>query len=312
MKKPIDALKLIHSINHTSISRRCKINSNHSNLFETIIDKDITLNYENIGEYINGKSTSFHSVNSNLDCLVITGNTNATNNISTIDNPIDIDRISFINIKTKNIDNEDINDNKLIPLKYSLGKMPNGTTDIAIFNFEKLNVTIILNTHKELLPGGLNWQLKDLYCNDDYYVFFASKPNVKTSVDNKSIRCTHFDSVPFNDLIDKTMNNNCISVSDDTNENGIWIKLNKSTFDVSGNKNIANEFKKWILNKSVSYNPIYIEYELTDSINTNILIDDYVIKTFFTITNITVESNLKDTNVDFSIFYKATNIVEEV
>ena len=58
--------------------------------------------------------------------------------------------------------------------------------------------------------------------------------------------------------------------------------------------------QKWVTAQAISDNPIYIEYEISNTIYNTILIDEYHVKTWYPNTTITV-----DGNNGFSIFYKA-------
>ena len=185
-------------------------------------------------------------------------------------------------------------------LKHTLGKMPNGALDYIIINPDKSIAHDIINTSKEILSGGLDWQFKEEYSNNEYYVFFTKYSNVKCNNSNDSLRCTHFECVSHDTLINESTKKNCISVSNDSYENGIWIKVSAKVLDIHGNKNFNNEMSKWILAQAISENPIYIEYEITNTIHNTILMEKYNIKSWYPNTSISV-----DNNYNFSIFYKS-------
>lgn len=347
-KKPISALKLIHTLNHTQINRACDIHENHINflnflkftigepiynleagLYRILIDDieyiidvyfdlsngdflviksayDVTLYmagstpYHIIPYRINSiksieSSCEIECVNDNIDAIMIIGNSNYTGTPS-LETPGKIDRVAYIKLSTES---EFGFDTLTIPLKHTLGRLPNGAKDFIIINTEQLIAHDIINTSKEILSGGLNWEYIEDYSSSDYYVFFAKYNNVKRNKTAGSIQCSHFESVSCNDLINKSTEKNCIAVSNDSYENGIWIKIAASVLDIHGNKNFGTEMQKWIFTQAVSMNPIYIEYETSNTIYNTILIDEYHVKTWYPKTKITV-----DGAYGLSVFYK--------
>lgn len=240
-------------------------------------------------------SCNIESVNDTVDIIMVTGNTEFVGTPS-INNPAKINRITSLNIKTE-LDSE--SDSLNIPLKHTLGKLPNGARDYIIINSDQLIAHNIINTSREVLSGGLNWEYKEEYSDSDYYVFFAEYKNVKLNNTADSIRCTHFESVSCDNLLNNSTKKNCIATSYDSYGNGIWIKIAKSILDIHGNKDFSDEMKKWILTQAVSDNPIYIEYEISNTIYNTILIDEYHVNTWYPNTIITI-----DGNYGFSIFYK--------
>lgn len=344
-KKPISALKLIHTLNHTQTTRMCSIHTKHIDSIKTLTytpgkriynlqaglykiidngveyvidiyfnlsnsDSVIINNVDDITIYMAG-STPYHvvpyrinsvydiliptidSVNSTIDAIMISGNTKYSGTPD-INNPAKINRTANAPIRTSSGSNSySLN----IPFKYTLGKLPNGATDYIIINSEQLIAHSIINTSKEILSGGLNWEYKEAYCNNDYYVFFAKYENVKSNNKADSIRCSHFEAVSRDDLIDKNTNKNCIATSYGLYGNGLWIKIAKSILDED--KDFEQKMKQWILSQAISENPIYIEYEISNTIYDTILIDEYHIKTWYPTTNVIID------DCDFSIFYKA-------
>jgi hypothetical protein len=222
----------------------------------------------------------------------------------TLENPSNFNRINSINISTKF---GDIIDEFNISLKRSLGCLPNGVVDYFIINNEQQIAHEIINTRKELLSSGMVWQYQDEFSNDEYYVFFINKSNVKSSNDNKSLRCTHFEAVNYNELIDNNTQKNCIAVSDNSIDNGIWVKIESSLLPVENNESTNTEFGNFINSKLQSENPIYIEYQLTNTLYNTVLIDDYTIKTWFNET----EFNMNN-DCNYSLFYKSFNPIQEV
>lgn len=344
-KKPISALKLIHTLNHTQTNNFCDIHDNHVSFIKTLdykIDERIfnlsaglyKIVFDN-AEYIinvyfdlsNGdflliknkdhitlhmagstpyplipyrinsikditSSCNISSVNNNIDAIVIGGKTNYLGNPS-LDNPSKINRITSLNINTKSGSDSDSLD---ILLTHTLGELPNGVKDYLIINSDQMIAQYTINTSKEVLSGGLNWEYKEEYSDNDYYVFFAKYSNVKPNETADSIRCSHFDSVSYNDLINKSIKKNCIAT--DNELNGIWIKLAASVLDIHGDKDFGVEMQKWIFNRATSDNPIYIEYETCNTIYSTSLIDKYHVKTWYPNTTISI-------NNAFSVFYKA-------
>lgn len=348
-KKPISALKLIHTLNHTQTNRFCDLHTDHVNLIKTldytigeriydlkaglykiIFDEneyiiDIYFDLNN-GDFllINSKydialymasSTPYNiipykinsienvvslynieSINDNIDIIMVAGKTTYTGNPS-LENPAAINRIPSINIKTKyETESNSLN----IPFKHTLGNLPNGIRDYVIINADQLIAHEIINTSREVLSGGLNWQYKEEYSNSEYYVFFTEYKNIKSNNTANSIRCSHFESVSCDKLLDESIKKNCIATSYDSYGNGIWIKIAASVLDIHGNKDFAVEMKKWIFTQAVSNNPIYIEYQISDTIYNTFLIDEYHVKTWYPNTTVTL-----DDNYEFSIFYKA-------
>lgn len=348
-KKPISALKLIHSLNHTQTNNFCDININHDNLIknlnytlneriynlhaglyrisinniEYIIDVYFDLsngdflvikNENDIKLYMAGSTvyyitpyrinsvqniSSSHyvdSINNNIDIITVTGETDFIGTPN-LDNPAKINRITSFNIKTNLAENSD---ELTVSLKHTLGKLPNGAKDMIIVNADKFIAHDIINTSKEVLSGGLNWEYKESYSDTEYYVFFAKYKNVKFNNTANSIRCSHFESISCDDLLDKNTRKNCIATSYSDYENGIWIKIASSVLDIHGDKDFGKEMGKWIMTQAVSNNPIYIEYEITNTIYNTILIDKYRVKTWYPNTTITLNNNY-----EFSVFYKA-------
>lgn len=348
-KKPISALKLINSTNHTHTNRFCDINNEHVNfisrlnytigeriynlkaglyaiefnnnryiihIYFDLVNGDFLVikNQYNITIYMAGSNpyhiipykinsdkdiTSEHnieSINDNLDIIVASGETTFTGTPS-INNPVDISRLSSINLSTSSSSN---NDSINIPLKYTLGKLANGARDYIIINTDQLIASNIINTSREVLSGGLNWQYKQEYSNSNYYVFFAKYNNVKLNNDRNAIRCSHFYSESCTSLLDKNTTNNLIATSYGEYGNGIWIKISSSELEIYNDEDIGRRMKKWITNKDTSDNPIYIEYEISKTIHDIILIDEYHIKTWYPNTKININNNCK-----ISIFYKA-------
>ena len=345
-KKPISALKLIHTYNHTQTNKLCDIHKDHLSLIKTldftigeriynlhsgiykiIIDEieyiiDIYYDLSN-GDFLiinnaddislfmagsthysiipykintikNTESSYINTVNDSIDIIMIAGKTEFIGSPS-LENPTKINRISNIKINSQSGLNTD---SLSIALKHSLGKLPNGARDYIVINSEQMIAHYIINTSKEILSGGIDWEYKEEYSNDDYYVFFAKYINVKLNNTPDSIRCSHFESVSCDELLDFNNTKNCISTSYGDYENGIWIKIAASVLDIHGNKDFGQVMQKWILTQAVSSNPIYIEYQITNTMNKTILIDEYHVKTWYPITTVSVDN-------DFSIFYKA-------
>ena len=349
-KKPISALKLIHTFNHTQTNRFCDIHVGHldiikpldyiigeriynlkAGLYKILIDEIeyiidiyfdlsngdffIIKNLNDIKIYMAGNmpysiipykvntkqgitySRNIETINDSIDAIVIGGSTNFIGTPS-IQNPINIDRITNINITTTYDSNSDsIN----IPLKHTLGRLPNGAKDYIVINTEQLIAHDIINTSREVLSGGLEWEYRKECSTSEYYVFFAKYSNVKLNNTPDSIRCSHFESESWTNLFDINTKKNCIATSCfGSYGNGIWIKIDKNILDVHGDKDLAKEMKKWITAQAISDNPIYIEYEISDTICNTILIDEYHVKTWYPNTTIIVDSDS-----GFSIFYKA-------
>ena len=347
-KKPITALKLLHSINHTQVGRCCYINKQHESLIKILnytinepiynleaglykividgitfiidmyfyltdadhliirnansIDVVVASNHYPIVPYklLSVKDTASHydlqdTVNDFIDAIMVVGNTQYTGSPS-MNSPASINRIASINIST--LSGENSNELK-IPLKHTLGSLPNGVKDTVIINADQLIAHDIINTSKEVLSGGLDWQYKQDLSTDEYYVFFGKYDNVKLNNNSNSMRCSHFEVVSCSSLINKSTKKNCIASSYGSYGNGIFIKIASSILDIHGDKDFAQEMKKWILMQAISQNPIYIEYETSKPIYNTILIDEYHAKTWFPNTRISVEGNY-----GFSVFYK--------
>ena len=348
-KRPISALKLIHTLNHTQTNRFCDINNDHLNFIETLdfiigerifylkagLYKIVVNNNEyvidvftnlSVGDYliienentiklcISGKlypivsykinsitniksSYNIESINNSIDIIMVAGITTYTGTPS-LKSPARIGRIAVINSITRSGSNSD---SLRIPLKHTLGGLPNGSRDCIIINADQLIAHDIINTSREILSGGLNWEYKEAYSDSEYYVFFAEYDNVKYNASNTGMRCSHFEVVPCGQLINNSTKKNCIAASYDTyGPKGIWIKIAASVLDIHGDKDFSSEMKKWILAQAVSNYPIYIEYEISNTIYNTILIDEYHIKTWYPNTNITITGNY-----GYSIFYKA-------
>lgn len=237
---------------------------------------------------------SIDSINDNIDIILLGGETDHVGSPS-LDNPAKINRISSLNIITSGTETNR-ND---IPLKHTLGKLPNGARDYIIINSDQLIAHDIINTSKEILSGSLNWDFEESYSNSEYYVFFAKYPNVKFNNTPDSIRCSHFESVSCDTLLDQNTKMNCIATSYDSYENGIWIKIAASVLNIHGDKDFGEEIKKWIYTQAVSDNPIYIEYEISNTKYNTILIDEYHIKTYYPNTLINFNNDY-----ELSVFYK--------
>ena len=348
-KKPISALKLIHTFNHTQTNAFCDINNNHIDFIKTlnytigerifnlsaglykivfgedeyIIDIYFDLcngdyllikNKDCITVYMAGStpypivaykinyiknithSCDIETINNSIDSIMVGGKTNYIGSPS-LNNPAKIYNIFNLNIKTEsNSDSDTLN----IPLKHDLGMLPNGARDAIIINTDQLIAHNIINTSLEVLSGGLNWQYRKDYSTSDYYVFFAKYDNVKLNDTPNSIRCSHFESESCSNLLNGITKKNCIATSYSSYGNGIWIKIAASVLDIHGDKNYGDEMAKWILNQAVSDNPIYIQYETTNTIYKTTLIDEYHIKTWYPNTTITLNDNY-----GFSVFYKS-------
>lgn len=348
-KKPISALKLIHSINHTQVRRCCEINSQHNSLIKNlsfsinepiydlaaglysismygikyIFDVNTKLsgsdhllikNNNNISIVIDGihnpvimyellnteeikTSLSLdNTVNSNLDLMVFTADTICSGNPS-IDEAMEIDRVSSLNISSKYNNN---NDSLNIPLKHTLGSLPNGVRDILIVNSEQAICHEVVNTSKEVLSGGLDWKYMESLSDSDYYVFFAPYDNIKLGNNSNNLRCSHFETVACSTLTNKSTKKNCIATSYGSYGNGLWIKIAASILDIHGDKDFGVEMQKWILSKAISNNPIYIEYEISTPLYRTVLIDEYHLKTYYSSTIIDI-----DDRYNVSVFYKS-------
>lgn len=356
-KKPISALKLIHTLNHTKVNRLCDIHTRHYMVYAKYLEYTINERIYNLKaglykikfndiEYIinilfnlsNGDflvikdeyniilymagsiayniipyrinkeklmtSTTIKTINDNIDMVAFSYSTHVDGSPS-LDNPMKINRLPFLNITSESDMKFSI---PTIPLHYTIGGSLNAVNDFVIINLNQSIVQYIINTTKEVLSGGLDWEYKPEYSDSDYYVFFAEYPNVKLSSSNKSIRCSHFESESCTNLLDKSTKKNCIAVSDASYKNGIWIKIDASVLDIHGNKNFSTEMKKWIISQAVTKDgqkaedikPIYIEYEITNTIYKTFSIDKYDIKTWYGNTEITTNPN-----VGLSVFYKS-------
>ena len=241
-------------------------------------------------------SCNINTVNGGLDAIVIGGTTVADNNPS-INNPSKIDRLSNIVINTESGNNFD---SYTIDFKHQLGRLPDGARDYIIINTDQLIAHNIINTSKEILSAGLNWTYQEDFTSADYYVFFAEYNKVKKSDSNGSIRCSHFKSVTCERLLNKANKNNCIAVSNDNYNNGIWLKISKTDLEIRKPKEANAAIKKFILEKASSENPIYIEYQLDKTDYNTLLIDDYNINTWFNNTKISINNEY-----GISVFYKS-------
>jgi hypothetical protein len=348
-KKPISALKLIHTFNHTQPIRLCDIHSGHSDLIkildytigeriynlqaglykvifgkkEYIIDVYFDLsngdfliikNKDNITLYMAGSTPypiipyeinsikniqnnhNIKTVNDSIDIITVAGKTRYAGSTSP-GMPMDINRTSSIIVETNSGNNSD---SLYIPLKYTLGELSNGARDYVVINTDQLIAHNIINTSKEILSGSLDWEYKEEYSDSDYYVFFTKYPNVKYNNSPDSIRCSHFESISCDSLLNKSVKGNYIATSFDKYDNGLWIKINKDILDIHGDKNFGREMKKWILAQAISDSPIYIEYEISNTIYDTILIDEYHIKTWHPNTTVTAYNCN-----GISLFYKS-------
>lgn len=243
-----------------------------------------------------GSNTLQNTINSTVDCIAIDASTKYSGYPS-MNNPMDINRIVSMNIKTSSGNNSD---SLKINFKGTFGSLPNGVHDSIIINPEVMIMHNIINTHKEVLSGGMEWEYKKNLSDSKYYVFFAKNNNMKLINSADAIRSSHFEAVACSTLISKSTQKNCISLSSSPYNNGIWVKIAASILDIHGDKDFAQEFQKWLLTKSVSNNPIYVEYQLQNTSYSMSLIDEYHVKTFQGNTNISVEDN-----IPFSVFYKS-------
>lgn len=243
-----------------------------------------------------GTNTLQNTVNSNIDCIAIDASSKY-NGVASINNPMSINRLTSMNIRTVSGSNSD---SLNISFKGTFGSLPNGAHDSIIINSELLVMHNIINTLKEVLSGGMHWQYMKLMSDSKYYVFYAVMNNVKLINDANAIRCSHFEAVSCSTLISKSTQKNCISLASKPYNNGIFVKIAASVLDIHGDKDFAQEFQKWLLKQAVSNHPIYIEYQLQNTKYDTNLIDEYHIKAFEGTTNITVEND-----IPFSIFYKS-------
>ena len=234
-----------------------------------------------------------HTINDNISMVMITGRT-LCSGIPSLDNPVNINRMDNLSFSSYGLKYEKT---LSFPLKYHLGKLPNGIHDTIVINAEQLVCHVIMRTAKEILTGGLDWKYIDKVSNEDYYVFFAEYSNIKCNNTSDGLRCSHFTPVDINTLL--KLDDNCIAVSNEGTPNGIWVKIDTKVLDIHGNKDIGLEFKKWLAAKAISANPIYIEYETNNTKFHQILLDEYHIRLYYPETTILLENNY-----EFSIFYK--------
>lgn len=230
-------------------------------------------------------------MNGAVDMIMVTGKSTFVS--GTVSNPGTADRITGLHIKTSNGNDYQISD---IPLKNTIGNLPNGATDFTIIDTARLISHDGLFTTREILSGTRAWELLEDLSDESYYVFYADHNNVKPSNNPNSLRCTHFESVTYDTLVNKSTKKNCICC--DPKKSGIYVKLDTKILDIHGEKKIVDEFSKWILNQAVGNYPIYIEYELNRPYYNTFLIDEYHLKTWYKTTTIEEESN------KLSVFYK--------
>jgi len=235
-----------------------------------------------------------NSLNDNVSMIMIVGKT-TTLLEPALDHPCQIIRLSNFDFSSSGTGVSTLE----FGFKYGLGCMPNGAKDLFVLNAEQLECHVVMNTNKEILSGGLNWQLQEEYVTDDHYVFFAKYDNIADNIYGTSLRCTHLPTMGLETLLDKNTKINCISTSGPRHEHGLWIKLAKSVLNIHGDKNISNEFCMWVAKMASSNNPIYIEYEINGTKYINFTIDEYHLKTFYPKTFI--KSN---NGCEFSVFYK--------
>lgn len=216
-------------------------------------------------------------VNSYFDLLYICANTIYIGDTISINAPATINRCNYINFMS--FDNNN-NDNELsINLPYSIGKLNNGVYDKLILDSENMICNIILNTNYEMLTGAFIYKYIEELSSTDTLVFFIKNENIKSNAGYDSIFCTHFLNLEDKVFYDKDNNTNGIVIPNN-DDNGFLLKISKTYLDIN-NSTYESAIKKFVMDKAISNNPIYIEYELSKPKYITILLDEYHLKTYY-------------------------------
>lgn len=217
-----------------------------------------------------------------------------------ITDPFYIRSISKLNIASYGYPLQVDNYNELeILLKNNIKSLPNGIKDTFILNSEQCQNHIIYRIGRRIFTGGENWQYIEDKSNNNSWLFWLPFDYIKSENSNKNIICSHLNTVTANTILSASHKAPAIASGyGNKYTNGFLIRM--PILENPSQLPKDNVFKQWLFDQMDKGSPVIVEYALNSIIYRTVLIDEYHIKTYFSKTNIKLDSEYYDA----SYFYK--------
>ena len=247
--------------------------------------------------YHNDPIKIINTVNSNLDLIMIEGETNITREKnftkSFIDHPCSLSFIDKLSINTWNDDVTDAN-SLSFNLRHELRSLPSGLKDIFVVDAENQRSYILYKTGHCAITGMEEIIKVESFSNRDVSVYFIKNENVKKTYSKDDLTCTHFQSIDYEAFRKMEFLENAICISDDNwRGRGFYIKIsNEIAPDIESFVNLIN--RRWFKEQKLE-----VVFPLISPYQSNVLLDEYHVKTFFGNTYLEV-----DEDYPITYFYK--------
>ena len=269
-----------------------------------------------------------NTVNDYIEKIILQGRTKviSRNNIQSIDYPGTLKSVNKISIKTKNIlydeeithesdfsnlpikEHHEIEDELIIPLKYTLKGLPCGITDTFVLDSIKQEAFIISRIDRHIFTGNEPWEFIEETSNEEYLLFRFPYKYIKIIGDNDSINCTHLVTCTFTTINRSELYREYIAVGNTEETNGIYIRLKKSRLpEYKDEEELIFNLKKFLNDIYLSGEPMMADFLTKNQKRMDLTVEEYHIKTFFPGTVLHI-----NTKTRIGIFAKVTEKGDKV
>jgi hypothetical protein len=236
----------------------------------------------------------YNTLNDHIDIIAINGETIIKGDEFSLDSPRKLKFIDKIHMTTwdNNVSNAD---SVTFDLRHNIRRLPSGIMDQFVLDAENQRAYILYRTGHYAITGLEEIQKVDTFSNEKFSVYFIKNENVKRTGYGKDLICTHFKSVNYEAFRKMEFEDNSICISDDDwRGRGFYIKISND---------IAPDMESFInlINSNFKEHQIEVVFPLVSQYQSNVLLDDYCIKTFLGSTYIECDEVL-----EFTYFYKTS------
>lgn len=245
-----------------------------------------------------------NTVNTEVDKIFITGNTNIEIENGSVQSPDNIAKListTKIRLTSQSLEDKSLEDNFEIRLKSGLKSLPSGIGDILVLDNINSKSYRINKIGRIIITGHENWTLvKDLHISgkDGYSTYFFNTDYPQIGNNTTDVICNYFPTISYSEMFTEGGLTYAISNSNDFSNNGFYIRVSNKI----ANNDVA-KFKKWLI-KSSYENAIILECHLMNYSWKEISLDRYDFRTYFGGTKIVTTDNVNK----ISLFCKTFGI----
>jgi hypothetical protein len=230
-----------------------------------------------------------NTLNDYLNLLMVDGETSITysNEDKGIDlnNPCSLAAVDSLTVETSN-GNDSKNDKQIFNLRHELRSLPDGRKDLFVLDAENERAYILYKVGHTAITGMEEITKVDSFSNDLYSVYFIKNDNVIKTDNPESLICTHFKSIQYDKFRRLEFNQNSICISyDEWRGRGFYIKISNEIAPT------LDSFIQFVNGNLFMTNKLEVMFPLVKSCQTNVLLDEYHVRTFFDKTKLKLQGS---------------------